>query len=123
MILARLYLTTRVPGRDDIIDMETSDYADAIPDMVKLTYTPHDLKKTTYTFQLSRRRVLSYVRSVLDSLALDTDPFEQVQVTTAISPSVMYHVSDMSNRDILDNIETILDTVLQVKVDRSAKKA
>lgn len=58
-------------------------------------------------FLASFSGVLQYVEDILMSMRADVDPFEQIQLNTAIHPVVLFHVSDMdesANRDIVMNM-------------------
>jgi hypothetical protein len=46
------------------------------------------------------------------------DPFEQVQIMGCLSPSILYHVGDMSNEDIRALIDDVLYDELSSQVTR-----
>jgi hypothetical protein len=46
------------------------------------------------------------------------DPFEQVQITGSLSPSILYYVGDMTNEDIRYLIDDILYDELSSQVTR-----
>lgn len=58
-------------------------------------------------FLASFSGTLQYVEDILMSMRLDTDPFENIQLNTAIHPAVMFDVSDMDDsfsRDVIINM-------------------
>ena len=52
--------------------------------------------------------VLDYAYDILTSMRYDTDPFECIQVSTAIHPIVLYHVADLDDSDTRDLIMNML---------------
>lgn len=71
-----------------------------------VVYKTPDLNRDR-RFLASFSGVLKYVEDILMSMRADIDPFEQIQLSTAIHPTVMFHVSDMDesvNRDIIMNM-------------------
>lgn len=112
MIKTSLYLTQRGMGRthDDVIHVSENNES---RDLFDVQYITPDLRKSK-RFTLTETRVLDYLSDILCALPIDMDPFENVQLTTAIHPIIFYHVSDMSRPDtrstILDMIRTALRT-------------
>lgn len=93
MLKAKLFFTRR-NGPDDIIQFyDDEEYFE----MVRVVYTPGEHTKKSNEFWLTRRDTFSYVSTVLKSLESDNDPFEYVQLQTAIHPSIMYPVSEFEN--------------------------
>lgn len=75
-------------------------------EIYRIVYLTPELQ-TTKRFLATSSQVLSYVEDILTSMRYDVDPFENIQVSTAIHPIVMYHVSDMdesSTRDLILNM-------------------
>lgn len=99
--------------RDDKIEFNRGENPE---ELITVTYTPGELRKTTYTFYLARQGVQRYIYNILYSLRKDQDPWEKIQVSPATSPSIMYHVSDLDEAEgaILD----IVDQILYVSVER-----
>ena len=97
-------------SQDDIIHF----YVDDIyHEMVRVTFRPADVTKYS-EFYLDERRAVGYVSTVLKSMQHDTDPFEFIQVDTAMHPTILYHVADMDKREIRWSIEdTIADAIHQ----------
>jgi hypothetical protein len=83
--------------------------------MFRLTFSPGDGARR-YDSYLTNTRAYDHVRSVLSSLNHDDVPFESVQVTTALQPSCMYHVSQLVDRDVIGGIMEAVYTALNEPV-------
>lgn len=122
MLKVKLYFTRR-NGPDDIIQLyDDEEYFE----MVKIIYTPGDHTKTSNAFWLTRRDTFSYLSSILKSLQSDNDPFEFVQVQTAIHPSVMYPVSEFEEsraRWLIEDMiqDAIHANVAEIKLKRNVR--
>jgi hypothetical protein len=102
---------------DDVIRFSEDD---EFAEMVAITYSSPEMKKDN-TFYLPRSRAMTYLDEVLKSLSHDSDPFEYVQVTTAMHPSVLYHVSDLDCRDIRYLIEDTVESAIARPIHRNKK--
>ena len=80
----------------------------------RLTFRPanQDHKKAA-EFHLDAEDSLDYIRSVLKALTYDTYPFEEIQVDTAIHPSILYHVSDLDSGDTRRDVMTTIEDALR----------
>lgn len=122
MLKVKLFFTRR-NGADDIVQLyDDEEYFE----MVRIVYTPGDHTKTSNEFWLTRRDTFSYVSSILKSLESDNDPFEYIQVQTAIHPSVMYPVSEMeetSTRHLIEDMiqDAIHANVAEIKLKRNVR--
>ena len=104
--------------KDDVIQI----YDDAdFEEMYRINFRANDLKKTS-EFYLDHGRTMSYISVILKSLSLDVDPFEQVQVETAMHPAVLYHISDLDDREVRHLIEDIVDTALRRPIEAIKRK-
>jgi hypothetical protein len=109
----KLYFTRRA-GADDIIQM----YDDETHvDMVRLVYTPGDHTKRSHAFHLTSRDALSYVTDILKAMHNDIDPFEYVQIQTAIHPSILFSAMDVGSRRVQDVVEDMIYQALRVNVE------
>lgn len=109
----RLLRKTLTDSHDDIIRV----YEDPeFYEMYRITFGCGELKKAS-EFYLDYGRTLEYISNVLKSLSYDTDPFEKVQVETAIHPAVLYHVADMGDREVRHMIEDIVASALRRPVE------
>ena len=121
MLKATLYIQ-RTDGKgsedDDIIRFYDDD---EYRDTVRIVYSTPELKKNT-TFYFTIPRAIAYISDLLKTLRHDSSPFEHVQVTTAIHPSILYHVSDMDNCEIRHLIEDTIDTAIRRPVFRTKKE-
>lgn len=107
MLKATLYLQRRTggPGTDDILRVYEDD---TYLEMYRLVYETPELSRVQ-EFYMSRHLVIEYLSDFVSALRYDSDPFENIQVSTAIHPSVLYHVSDLDSPRVRD---LILDTIL-----------
>ena len=113
MLKAKLYFTRR-QGTDDIVQI----YDDELYfEMTRVVYTPGEHTKKSNEFSLTRQQALSYVSTILRSMQTDTDPFEYVQVSTAIHPSVIYSVADVSEASTRFLIEDMVYDALKANVE------
>ena len=113
MYLSTIYLQ-KEGSRDDIIRIARSE----TDTMFTLEYAPGDLD-TKYTTLMDRSRVSRYVRDLLVSLTMDTSPFDNIQVSTKIYPSIVYNISDLNDLDLCSVVEDSILSVLDVPVRRS----
>lgn len=100
--------------RDDKIEFHRGEDAE---EMLEVTYTPGELRKTSYTFSLARQGVQRYLYNILYSLRRDQDPWDKIQVSPATGPSIMYHVCDLD--EVEQSILDIIDQVLYISVERT----
>lgn len=84
-------------------------------DMFQVVYSTPELKMAR-KFVASFTGVLDYANDVLTSMRNDTDPFECIQVSTAIHPVILYHVSDMDESDTRDMVMNMLRDSLRFSV-------
>jgi hypothetical protein len=106
-------------GHDERDDDMLRIYDTDCNDLFRITFTAVDMRKPSQFFA-TRHWALEYISEILHTLTHDTDPFESIQVETAIHPSVLYHVSDLDEPHIRQLVESTIDSVLRrtvVKVD------
>ena len=84
-------------------------------DMFQVTYSTPELRMAR-KFVASFTGVLDYANDVLTSMRHDTDPFECIQVSTAIHPIVLYHVADMDESVTRDMVMNMLRDSLRFSV-------
>jgi hypothetical protein len=109
----KLYFTRRA-GADDIIQMFDDE---THVDMVRLVYTPGDHTKKSNVFHMTSRDALSYVANILKAMHNDIDPFEYVQIQTAIHPSILFSAMDVGCRRVQDVVEDMVYQALRVNVE------
>ena len=113
MLKVKLFFTRR-NGDDDIVQM----YDDETHvDMVRVVYTPGDHTKKSNVFHLTTRDVLSYVDNIFKAMNNDVDPFEFMQIQTAIHPSIMFSAMDLSSRRIQDTLDDMIFQAIRVNVE------
>jgi len=102
MFVASVYFLRKQGSRanDDIITVRrVAEY----PGIFQVTYNSPDFTFGK-TFTSHGNSVCTYIEDSLTSMTHDTDPFENIQVSTVVHPSVLYHVSDMDNCDVRELI-------------------
>jgi hypothetical protein len=109
----KLYFTRRA-GADDIIQMFDDE---THVDMVRLVYTPGDHTKKSNVFHMTNRDALSYVNNILKAMHNDIDPFEYVQIQTAIHPSILFSAMDVGCRRVQDVVDDMVFQALRVNVE------
>jgi hypothetical protein len=62
--------------------------------LFNVTYSTPELKMAR-TFTADESKVMDFFGDILASLPYDHDPFEEVQVSTAIHPNIMYAVANI----------------------------
>lgn len=122
MLKTKLFFTRR-NGADDILQLFDDE---TYFEMVRIVYTPGDHLKKSNEFWLTRRDTLTYVSRILKSLESDNDPYEYVQVQTAIHPSVMYPVvalEDSRTRYLVEDMiaEAVHANVTQINLKRTVR--
>jgi hypothetical protein len=104
----RLIRDSTKQREDDVIEL----FDDAeFEEMVRITFRPAHCN--VREFYLPLNRAVNYVATVLKTLTLDTAPFENVQVDTQIHPAILYHVSDLDDRDVRYLIEDTVESALR----------
>ena len=102
--------------RDDVINIYS---VASSSDLFRVLYVPGDsASHYRYESQMTRSGVLDYVSDILKSMRYDIDPFDRIQVSTDLHPSVMYAVADMDNTIVRKNLENIVYTSLRSRVVR-----
>jgi hypothetical protein len=98
-------------AEDDVL--RVSDDSDGL---YRVSFQALGMKKAS-VFYLNRDDTLDYISTILKTLTYDTAPFHELQVDTILHPSVLYHVSDLDNRDarslVLDTISDTLRTEVE----------
>ena len=105
----------RGSGQDDRILIH------AVPECAeayKVTYRTPELSRNK-VFTTSYHGVMQYLEDVLFSMVHDLDPFEYIQVYTAIHPSVLYSPGDMADEDVRKLILNIIRDGLRHDISRA----
>ncbi len=98
---------TRKGERSDQDDkIVVSTHADS-SEIFEAVYSTPELRNAR-KFLASFTGILDYANNVLTSMRNDVDPFECIQVSTAIHPIVLYHVSDMDEYETRDMVMNML---------------
>ena len=95
MYIATLHLTRRGKTSSDddkIIIQHNLQHAN----LFNVTYSTPELKMAR-TFTTDESKILDFIGDILQSLPYDHEPFEEVQVSTAIHPNILYAVANINN--------------------------
>jgi len=115
-VTIRLVRDSSNEREDDTIRVYDTDCSD----FFRVDFRALDMKRTSSFFS-NRHGILEYISDILLALTHDSDPFDTLQVETAIHPSILYHVIDMDQYEIRRLIEDTVDFALRrsiVKTDR-----
>lgn len=88
----------------------------------RITFSPGDGHRR-YESYMTDTRVYDHLQSILVSLTNDDVPFERLQVTTALQPSCMYHISQLSDSSVRHNILEAVWTVLRQPITSEIREA
>jgi hypothetical protein len=100
--------------KDDVLTIRTdSEFAD----MLYVRFVPGELTRTHYEFYLDPEATVKYLLSILQSLVTDVDPYEYLQVETAIHPTVLYRVADLNEWRVRTNVEELLSSAVRRTID------
>lgn len=100
-------------SQDDIINI--SEVEDT-RDLFSVSYKTPDFESKK-VFVTTESRVLDYIEDILASLEHDSDPFEHVQVDTAIHPAILYHTSVMDDEETRDHIVQMIRMAMRTDVE------
>lgn len=109
MSIVALYIQ-QANGPDDVI---TFNRAPGVAGVFEVTFKPNDLPKTTYKFYMTLQECEDYLYRTLKLLSLDTNPFSHIQVTTRMTPSVIFEIPDLDDTYLREAIEKTVLTALR----------
>lgn len=112
-----LYFVTN-KNEDDVLRIFDDDVH---PDMYRLVFKAHDMQGPN-EFYLSDRDLQDYISETLKSMQNDMDPYEYVQVMTAIHPSILYHVCDLESQAVRWQVEDMVVAACRRPVYRRGGK-
>ena len=116
MILkATIHFTRPNNQPDDILCIYPSD----IQNIYRLVFKPKEYNRIRNEFYMNTTEILNYIGNLLSTFEHDTDPYEKVQLTTAIHPAIMFHVSDFDNHEVRDKFDYMLKIALRTFVKRT----
>ena len=100
---------TKAGQKDEVISV----YADDEAGPRRITYRSNDLGVTS--FSLSADSVFNYLEDTLRMVLRDEDPFEHIQLSTRIHPSVIYRVSTLNDAAVFDGILNYIELALRTR--------
>lgn len=109
MLVCSLWLISDKKRRDETFKI----HRDSTTGLFKIVYSPCDLESSPkYTFNMTLSEVRNYIETLMDSLKIDKEPWEELQVSPVTSPSILYDLRDFENCEeiIMETIETALMT-------------
>lgn len=107
-ILVYLTRSKKDSSKDDLIKVSPSTKNERL---LTVYYKDKDSDKN-YSFDDTWDNVLVYLKRILMVLPFDSDPFYSVQFTLPAYPSVMIHVDDILDDDVL--IDTVFEMMKSV---------
>lgn len=107
-----LFVLRKDSDDDDIIRIQRSRME---PSLYLLSYTDTQSSHTgTRKIALTATEIQTYIRTLMQALSLDADPFEFLQITPPAFPSVQYSVSSLNDftvqQSILNTVRMSLDS-------------
>lgn len=106
MHLLAIHVTRNgIHSDDDVITFTTdADY----PDVVEISAKYKTPAKSAYIFSLPRSRCEHYARTLIGALVDDVEPFDRVQISSAVFPAVMYDVRELNRPSVVESINEML---------------
>ena len=89
--------------------------------LYKLLYKTPELE-SAHRFHMARHLVSGFVSNLLKSLALDTAPFENVQVTSCLQPAVLFNIGDLDSSEMRHLIEDIISTAINTPCESARSR-
>lgn len=118
MLKTVLHFITK-SNEDDILRIFDDDTHD---DMFRVVFKPHDIIGGCNEMYLSYKDLQDYVSTILKSLERDNDPFEYVQITTPMHPTVLYHVCELEDTNTRWHVEDMVFLACRKSIWRRAVK-
>ena len=109
-----VYITKKDESNDDIITVENEDLHGFV---FKVSFRPGEFRNTTNVFYMNRHDTIEYFSSIFKSFSHDVDPFDKVQLSTRMHPSIMYDVIDLEDPDVRWKIEDLIYQALRTEVE------
>lgn len=103
MAKATLHFVTKT-NEDDILRIFDDD---THCDLYRVVFKAHDMPGVN-EMSLDYADLQDYISTILKSLERDNDPFEYVQVTTPVHPSVIYHTCELEDHTIRWHVEDMV---------------
>jgi hypothetical protein len=104
MLRLKLFFIYRDGRKDDTISIHSTRSGN----LFRVVMRPSEYENTQFETFMTLGKVLDYIHNSLKSLQYDVDPYEQVQITSMMSPTILYHVADMSSEEVRHLIDDIL---------------
>lgn len=98
------------PESDDILRIYDDD---EFYEMQRVEYKPAEYPSRQNQFYLEQTRTIEYISDVLKSLTYDVDPFEYIQIDTAMHPPIVYHVAELDSKQTRWLIEDMLAAAIR----------
>lgn len=118
LLKIHLTRTDAVAADDDIISFRT---VSEHPDLIKVTVeyaatgtVEHSGFSNSFVF--SRGGAYEYAMTLIGSLIRDDDPFEQLQLSSAMFPSVIYRIEHLEEPEVRSAVQDIVWTTLNTTI-------
>jgi hypothetical protein len=109
MLVCKIWLISKTGRRDETFSF----HREADTGLFKIVYCPCDLdSRPQYTFKMTLSEIRNYIETLMDSLRIDKEPWNEIQVSPVTSPTILYDLMDFdsSYEIIMETIETALMT-------------
>ena len=113
MLKATLYFVNK-NNEDDIVRIFDDDVHN---DMYRVVFKADGMEGLN-EFHINYRDLQDYISDMLKATQNDTDPYEYIQVMTAIHPTIMYHTSELDKREVRWQIEDMVSLACRSTVFR-----
>jgi hypothetical protein len=116
MLVCKIWLISKTKRRDETFSF----HREASTGLFKIIYSPCDIEsRPQYTFRMTLSEVRNYIETLMDSLKIDKEPWNELQVSPVTSPSILYDLMDFdsSYEIIMETIETALMTQVTMTLD------
>ena len=117
LLLKVFFIHSKANENDDTIEFRVPPRS--YDQSIEIIHRPND-SKTVYKTYVSRNGAIRYIRNLLAGLEHDVEPCTQVQIMSAIAPSVLYNTKDIrSNVYVRESIEESLEDLFNHPVTQT----
>lgn len=114
MLRCKIFIVNEL---DDRNQDDTICIYDTENDTFRIVYHCSDYTQRQRQFYLTRHATLNYIEDLLRSMKYDTEPFQYIQISTEMHPSVLYHGIDLEKIAVRRLIIDMIDTAMRHKIE------
>ena len=116
MLRSRIFIVKNLDNRQEDDTITIYAVKDS-SDLFRVVYHSSDYSRKQNQFYLSKNSILNYIEDLLRSLKYDSEPFEYVQISTEMHPSVLYHAMDLEKLCVRNLIVDMINTTLKHNIE------